>query len=1012
MSRILGLDIGANSIGWALIDDEGKKIIGAGVRVFKEGVNIDKGTREESKNATRREARGMRRRNKRKRQRLDNLTSILKLLKMYPQTDKELKEFFYQGRNESINPYELRKKGLNEQLSLMEFGRVLYHICRRRGFKSNRKTDAPDAGSKIEKGYEGIIGISTTREEIIKGGFKTVGEYLSSLNPHNIRRRNRFIERKMYEEEFEKIWEKQSAFYSNVLTNELKTKIANAIFLQRPLKSQKWTVKNCELEPDKKVTPKSSPIFQYFRILQQVNTIRVSIFGFSNTRHNEPLTAEERTILINELMKKDKYTFEQIRKLLRLPRESEFNYKDDEKLIGNRTYSPLIPIFGKNRWTDMTEDEKEAVWYTVYIANTSEWLADYARKKLNLDDESIKKLLKVHLEKEYAQFSRRALKNLIPFLEEGLSVTEAKEKAGYTESDTEKQWNLLPMLPVPLNIRNPIVQQALYELKRVINTIINLYKKPDLVRIELTRELKNPKTRRIEIRFDNLKREKEYKEYEEFLKKEFGFTIVMPDDILKYRLWKELYDERSPYSGEKIPINRLFSAEVEIDHILPYSKSLNDSYMNKTLCYRNENQEKVDQTPYEAFSSEQQRYDEIIFRIKKSTMDYKKKKLFWLKEIPEDFINRQLNDTAYITKETKKYLTQVFPKVEAVSGGTTALLRRYWGLNSILGGRDKKSRDDHRHHTIDALVVANTTAGFVHRLSRYHEYRSEEYLKSEKAKEKFEKPWITFWQDAEIAVKNIFVSHRCDKKVSGKLHEETYYGKIKAHDGSEQYVVRKKLETLDKKKQVEAIVDPVVRQQVINRLVEKGINMDSDYTFKKDVFKEPLFMPDGIMIKKVRIYVPSTEMIQLYKGRKTFVEPGGNHHIAIFENEQGKREGDVITLFDATQRVCRGEPVIQKTYKPGWKFVMSLSIDEMVIMDVNENEIDWNDTNLAFIYFDKLYRVQKMDINKIITFRKHTTARLQNDNKVEIGRLFKNPNTLKAIKVKIDPIGRIRPAYD
>ena len=157
-------------------------------------------------------------------------------------------------------------------------------------------------------------------------------------------------------------------------------------------------------------------------------------------------------------------------------------------------------------------------------------------------------------------------------------------------------------------------------------------------------------------------------------------------------------------------------------------------------------------------------------------------------------------------------------------------------------------------------------------------------------------------------------------------------------------------------------------------------------------------------------------MIQLYEDRKTFVEPGNNHHIAIFEHESGKRDGVVVSLFEVTRRKRHKEPVFDKTaplkWGNGWKFVMTLSINELMLFDVDEEKINWNNPRFAEVYSQNLYRVQMMDVNKTITFRNHLTARLKDDGGIEIGRLFKTPNTLRGIKVRIDPIGRISKADD
>ncbi|KPK88888.1 hypothetical protein AMJ80_10515 [bacterium SM23_31] len=995
MSKVLGLDIGANSIGWALIDDEENDIIGAGVRVFKEGVNL-KGVKEESKNVERRAARLARRQHKRRSQRRNRLVALLKTLEMFPENNEDISDYYAQ------DPYELRKKGLYEKLTMYEFGRVLLHICRRRGFKSSRKTDISEEG-KIFEGKDGIVGINQTRDSIREGGFKTIGEYLASLDPHVIRRRNRFTLRDMYEEEFNLMWEKQQSFYPLQLSNEFKEAIAEVILSQRKLKSQKALVGNCGLEPNKKTAPKSSPAFQYFRILEQLSRILISIPHTG--RYNDPLNEEERRMLIDKLSVTEKLKFSDMRKMLNLPGESDINIEEEGgRLLGNTTYARLIKVFGKKRWAGFSEEEKEQIWHTFHFADNHEWLKEYALKKWSITPDEIKELGKVALEKEYARFSKKSLKKIIPQLEEGLTLDKAKIEAGYTpEYEIEK--SLSAYLPLPENIRNPIVQQALYELRHVVNAVIRTYGKPDIARVELAREMKKPKQKREKMRSELRKRQMKFEEIKSILKERLGFIDPKRDEIHKYMLWEECR-ETCPYTGRKISLSALYGGDFEVEHIIPYKRSLDDSLFNKTVCLREENQIKGDRTPYEAYSGDRQKYEEIILRVQKTSMPRGKKNLFAIKELKDDFAHRQLSDTAYISRETRKYLGSTIKKVQAVKGGSTAKLRYYWGLNSILGVRDIKMRDDHRHHAVDALVIANTTYAFVNTLSRYHSMDVEPH------ESRFPLPWEQFRNDAESVVRNIFVSHRLGKKATGQLHEETYYGKIRNTDGEPYFVVRKKLGTLTAK-QIANIVDPVVKTQVFERLEEKGIDIESSNKIPADAFVETLYMPDRkTPIKSVRVKVPSTTMIQLYKDKELYVDPGSNHHIVIFENEEGKRDGIVVSLFEAAQRLRRNEPVIQKTWKPEWHFVMSLSIDELILLDVDEKNIDWGDTGLALRYSKALYRVQKMDVNKIITLRHHLVARLKDDEGKEFGREHRIPSTLRGLKVKIDHIGRLRRAYD
>ena len=798
----------------------------------------------------------------------------------------------------------------------------------------------------------------------------------------------------MYRDEFSCLWNTQKSCNPNLYTDELKKNLEKIIFYQRPLKSQKHLVGNCSLEQSKKVAPKSCPIFQQFRILEQLSRIRITLR--EQDWHDRPLSDAEWSDLRKELDAKKELTFSKIRTLLNLPDETYINLEENGKLIGNKTAEQLVKAIGKSRWHTMGDEEKFRLWHLFYSAEDHDTLGRYLQQHWDVTTEQRDHAAEVSFEKEYGNYSTRALKKINPHIAPGVSVTESIEKAGYIRN---KPGMSRDRLPAPDNLRNPIVMRALNELRHVVNTALDACGRPDMIRIELARELKNSKKKRREERIKLLKRQRKNEEIRKRLKDELGFQSPTTE---KYLLWEEC-GYICPYTGKTISLEMLYSGEFEIEHIIPYSKSLDNSLFNKTLCHVNENKRKGNKTPYEAYTGDQQQYNEILMRVRKSAMNRGKQKLFMVTELKDDFIAQQLNDTRYISRKAMEYLAPVAEKVQAVKGGSTALLRKYWGLNSIVGDGNVKSRDDHRHHAVDAVVVALTDPQKLHTLSVYHKYRREP------KQEQYPPPWDNFRSDVDAVIRNIFVSHRFKRKTTGKLHEETLYGLVAAPDGDKKPVVRKPLVNMTPN-QLSGIVDAVVKQQVFDRLESLGVAADKKFAVPKDMWNKPLMMPDGkTEIKKARCYVHADldHLEQLYEGKNLYVKPGSNHHIAIFESGTGKREGVVVTLFEAAQRVRFGKPVIDRNARPGWTFVMSLSINEMVLLDIDENTIDWNDPKPAKRVSDSLFRVQQMDIKKEITFRHHIAAGLKNNKE----RIIKIPNTLKCIKVAVDPVGRIGKAH-
>ena len=1000
MPTILGLDLGANSIGWALINTDNEEIISSGVRIFPEGVeNYGQRGRQESKNKTRRDARGLRKQNQRYKMRRNFVQHLIETILIR----EPIKESFFK-----TDPYQNRSNALHQQITINEFARALFHLNQRRGFQSNRKDDGDNEKSKIFETKGEMVGINDTEKSIISGGFLTLGEYLNSLNPHEIRRRSRYTKRSMYKEEFNILWDRQSQYHKELLTEQLKEKFYNAIFFQRKLKSQKDKVAKCLFEPKKKVAPKSSPTFQLFRILEQLSRLKI----VSSTGINH-LTQGQKDILLNELMVKKEIKFDRVTKLLSLSKSTTYNLQHEKKLIGHRTYVEISKLFDNAQWKNYSQENKHEIWHTFYFSDNLKWLKNYAKEKWNLPKDSVEKISKIKLEKEYGRISKKAMDKITPFLKmvensncDTMTYDKAAKEAGYHHSDVYERQGKMSLLPVPHNLRNPIVQKAVFELRNVVNDIVDRFGNPERINIELVRDLKLPRRKREKVFAENEQRKKEREEIKSILN-DIGIDPTH-DSVLKYKLWIEC-DKTDPYSGNKIhSIADLFNGGYQIEHIIPLSTSLDDSNMNKTLCDEKLNQEKLNRTPWQAWG-ETEVYSSILERAKK--LPYPKYKRFLQKNIKKDqFVQRQLVDTAYISKEVKKYLGYICKDVTAIPGQATAKLRHFWGLNSILNrqGMDIKNREDHRHHAVDALVVAMTTKGFVQKFNILNEYNRDADSK------KFPIPWECFRIDVQESINKILVSYKIKKETKGKLHKETNYGQIKTQNGKA-FVITKQLSVLTQK-EIQNIVDQGTKQIVFNRLEEFGIDTTKQKISipkptLKIVFNEPLYGINGQIIKKVRVFHRGdpNNMIQLYKDTKLFVEPGSNHHIAIFENiKTGKRVGKIVSRFEAMQRRRRKQPVFNTIpVDDNHKLIMTLQMNEMVLIGIDEKHIDWDEKQNYSLLSEDLYRMQKMDKNGILTFRHHQVSL---SGSKDPGILYKNPNTLRCIKVFLTESGEIKPS--
>lgn len=1121
MAKILGLDLGTNSIGWALIDDKLNKILGIGSRIFPMGVeNLGDGDNEISKNASRTGARGVRRQFFRRRLRKKILLQKLSENKMCPMDIKDFEDWkktklFPTNKLATwfaLNPYELRQKALNEKLSLEEIGRIFYHLIQRRGFLSNSRKGGNDDGA-IFKGNtkEGKIGIDDTLESI-EG--KTLGSYLYEIYPKENqpfqdgleRIRNRYTTRKMYVDEFELIWNKQAQFHSN-LNEELKTlfggrkldgyKEDGILFHQRPLRSQKHLVGNCSFEPTKTKCPISAVPVELFRIWQWVNTVEYNGMKISQ---------EEKDKLIDQLLLSDKIEFKKLRKAIgKESAEFKFNYKDDDKIVGTHTISNLSnkKFFGK-KWFEFSDKEQEDIWHVLYFFDSKSNLKEYAAKNWNFTEDQAIAISKFNVKDGYASLSRKAIGNILPFMQKGYTYDVAVVMGGIKnafgdkwQNDTvennqkqldlidnvegivrskisggfidiikdllrkEFQFNekqlkklyhhsatidvavLLEKLPVGKDadkeiqaIRNPIVITALFELRKLVNELIEEHGQLDEIKVEMARDLKMSKSQRNKIRRDQKRLERENDRVKTEVEK---YARVSHDNILKFKLWEEC-KQTCAYTGIPIPIAKLFTGEVQIEHIHPWSRSLNDSFNNKTLCYADENRRKGDKTPFEFYGNDESNWSSIKERALKLFSDtkeypnaYQKFKRFVQQKFDDDFSSRQLNDTRFISKEAKNYLTQICKKVNVSPGQMTANLRQKWGLNSVLNDENAKTREDHRHHAIDALVMACGKTSYLQELSKWNRYNRNYDLKD------FPMPWETFRYDAEKAVDKILISHKrlnnivtvrthkvekngiIHKNIGvaarGQLHKETVFGK-RNFNGEEAFHVRKAIDSLTTEKQLEKVVDETIKKIIHKRIQEVGgfikgtIPANTFFIVDENGFKQPqIFLPNKngnpVPILKIRMKENIGGAEKLKDNVNQWVNPRNNHHVLIYKDENENLKEEVVTFWTVVERKRKGFPIYQLPLD-GKEIVTTLHINDMFLLGLNDDEINWENQHYEILR-DNLYRVQKLTSGDYF-FRKHKSSTVTDNDYKQIRGFGEGKTgwfTFNPIKVKISVSGKI-----
>lgn len=992
---VLGLDLGVTSVGWALLktnfenqEPVSYEIIASGVRIFPATVE-DKTNA--PKNAKRRTSRGTRRLLKRKRQRKNGLREILVSKNLLPKIEKGESSAKFDSLG---NPYELRVRGLTEKLEPHQIGRAIYHLGKRRGFLSNRKS-----GKSKEDGAV-LGGIAKVREEIEANLFKTLGEYLNEQD----KKRGFYTARQMVEDEFEAIWTAQEKFHPEILDEHLKTEIKHLIFYQRPIQSQRGLIGKCGFEKGKKRCDMARQEAQRLRYWQDINNLQIQD---RETLEWHKLTADEKTKLADEFEKKKEITYKGLRKLLKISDDRRINLEANEKkLYGNKTAVSFRKAIG-NAWDALSEEKQNLLTEDFFRIESELSLAKRLKEFWNFSDEQIEELLKIELESGYSRCSMKAIKKILPLMQtEGLRYDQAAT-AIYGDHRKQFDTNSSEKLALPpKDLRNPIVSKALFELRKVINAILRTYGKPDEIHLEMARDLKLTAKQKENL----LKRQNENKKANalaaDFFLKKFGLENVSGTDKLKYRLWKEA-GEMCPYTGEKIPPETLLDDQyVDIEHIIPYSRCFDDSYMNKTICLAKFNREtKKNQTPFEIFGANEQQFFELKQRIKDFPKGKQKK--FLLEKIDEnEMIGRQLSDTRYICREARGYLLQLYDNEQAVTviaGGATANLRHVWGLNSILadGDVDVKNRYDHRHHAIDAIVIALTGRGLFQYISKLAG-RNRDLMRNKLSG--IETPWDNFLTDVSEAVDKIVVSHAPVHRVRGQLLEETAYGAT-AEEGL--FVVRKSLESLSKSNiEKDEIVDEAVREIVRERYNE--FNGDI-----KKAFAEPLLHKDGkTPIKKVRLFVrmsPETVVgIKDETGKPyKYYALGGNHHVEIFENVlTEERKAVLVPRFKAAKNVResvkRGQTPspVSRNAGENWQFLFSLCPNDYI-------EFLGDDGKL------RLYRVQKMSGGLRVQIDVRPVEDARSEYVKGVSRAITGSQFNKIVrKLQVDPLGHLTQAND
>jgi CRISPR-associated endonuclease Csn1 len=905
----------------------------------------------------------------------------------------------------------------SEEISPEQLGRILYMLNQKRGYKSarteaNQDKKDTDYVAEVKGRYAQLKESKKTIGQYffdeLKNAQKTNSYY---------RVKEKVYPREAYIEEFDTIINAQKSkhpYLTDETINHLRNEI---IFYQRKLKSQKGLVSICEFEgyetkyidknsqKEKKifigprVAPRSSPLFQLCKIWETVNNVSLKIKNTKGSKYkweDKIPTIEEKEKIVNHLSKNSNLSFSELLKILQLKKDDVYANKQILKgLQGNITYTEIHKIIGDSKYlkfdlnivksnheallidkrTGELIDQEESIqidakllneplyelWHTIYSIKDIEECKNAIIKRFNFEEEIAIKLSRLDFNRfGFGNKSSKAMRKILPYLKKGYDYSEACNFAGYNHSNSftiEEREKLVKddklLLLAKNSLRQPIVEKILNQMINVVNALIETYGKPNEIRVELARELKQSKDERNDSDIQNSNNNKLNEEISKRLE-----ALGLPATKKLIQKYKFIFPTRDKnlknaqvitqciYCGKSFSLTEALTGDnFDVDHIIPKSLLFDDSQMNKVLVHRSCNSTKLANTAYDYIAK--QGNDAIIdyilridnwyklgiisygkmIRLKVSYEEYQERKKLKKeteadKKLWENFIERQLRQTQYISRKSVEILQKVSSNVYTTEGNVTAKLRSLWGWDDVLmnlqlskykelgqtvikewtseHGKKNHSkeeiinwtkRDDHRHHSIDALVIACTKQGFIQRINSLNasEVRDEMNKEVEKAREQFnekltllekylkmQKPFTTAQVEGEAA--KILVSFKPGKKVAtisklkargknkmqgvivprGALHEQGVYGRInilsnggvsESHiikkykvgvsaqdhifNGKETYTIKKDKNGNEKiedkfKIIIESIVDNKIREIVLSRL-NRGFTDGKDY---------------------------------------------------------------------------------------------------------------------------------------------------------------------------------------
>lgn len=995
----IGLDVGVASVGWAIValNDKAQPcgFIRLGSRIFKRAEQPDTG---DSLAAPRRMARGMRRRIRRKALRKQDLYQLIERYGL--STQQELSALFAAGHLEDI--YALRTRALDEPVTAPEFARILLHLMQRRGFKSNRRTTSSKEDGTL------LQAITQNRQRMEENRYRTVGEMLYKDPLFTSHKRNKgedylsTVGRDEIASEVQTIFATQRGFGQPWATPELEAEYLSILLRQRSFDEGPggnspyrggWAgrIGWCTLLPDKHRAFKNTPTFERFTLLQKINHIRVTENG-----QTRALSEDERTKLLDLAYRVETVPYHRIRKEVHWDdsvRFTDVRYELDSAPENCEKKYKLPSLKGTYalRKALQIDTPDFPLWdelVTLLALHRDEEVRRAMLSEKGLAPAQIEALLGLDFSKT-GHISLEACRMLEPWLLQGLTYDQACAQAGLdfrAHNNAQKAAKLPASAQELEDITSPVVRRAVSQTIKVVNAIIREMGEPPVwLHLELARELSKTLDERRKAEKSMEQNASENERLMKEIRETFHMLEPTGQDLVKYRLWKE-QDHRCAYSLQYIAPEHLFeSGYAEVDHIVPYSISFDDTRSNKVLVLAAENRQKGNRLPLQYLRGE--RREKFIVWTRTQVRNYRKQRNLLRESLSEEeqngFKQRNLQDTQYMARFLLNFIRDHLAfadhpaagkqRVMALSGGVTSHLRKRWGLTKVRADGDM-------HHALDAAVIACATQGMVQQISGYYHRIEGAYLQADegggsihsRTGERFPAPWPhfrdeliqrlsqkpqenlmqlnpAFYSRFDVSsIQPVFVSRMPQHKVTGAAHKETIKSPKALDDGL--LVVKQPLTSLklDKKTgEIAGYYQPSSDRLLYEALRARLQAYDGDGK-KAFAGPEPFRKPKadgtpGPIVRKVKVCEKASLSVPVHGGQgaadndsmvrvDVFLVPGEGYYLVP------------VYVADTRKKELPNRAVVAYKSYSDWKvmeeqnFIFSLYADDLIEVE-HKNEM-------------------------------------------------------------------------